>query len=60
MILSAGRLAQYKNVHRGIEALAELDESFVLRVIGDGAARASLESLAATLGVDIAWSSLGT
>src|SRR5262249_21328590 len=46
VILSVGRLETYKNVHAVLEALPYLDERFVLRVVGDGPARADLEALA--------------
>jgi glycosyltransferase involved in cell wall biosynthesis len=51
VILSAGRLEDYKNVHQTIGALAHLDESYVLRIVGDGPARARLEDLAGRLGL---------
>jgi glycosyltransferase involved in cell wall biosynthesis len=51
VILSAGRLENYKNVTRTIEAMPHLDERFVLRVIGDGPLRASLEKLVEHLGL---------
>jgi len=52
LILSAGRLAAYKGVHRVLGALAELDHRFVLCVIGEGPARAELEAVAARLGLE--------
>jgi glycosyltransferase involved in cell wall biosynthesis len=52
VLVSAGRLARYKHVERTIEALACLDDAFVLRVIGEGEARPELEAEAARLGVD--------
>jgi glycosyltransferase involved in cell wall biosynthesis len=52
VILSVGRLLGYKNVQRTVEALAHLDESFSLQVIGDGPARPSLEALAHRLQLD--------
>jgi glycosyltransferase involved in cell wall biosynthesis len=51
VILSVGRLEAYKNVHLPIQALAHLDATFVLRVIGDGPARPALEDLAARVGL---------
>jgi glycosyltransferase involved in cell wall biosynthesis len=51
VVLSVGRLEGYKNVHLTIRALAYLEETFVLRVIGDGPARPSLEGLATRLGL---------
>lgn len=50
-ILSVGRLEEYKNVHLTIAALAHLDDTFVLRVAGDGPARPGLEELVARLGL---------
>lgn len=49
IVLSVGRLEEYKNVQRAIEALAHLDDAFALRVIGDGPARSALEALARRL-----------
>lgn len=51
VVLSAGRLDGYKRVDLIIRALAHLDDSFALRVAGDGPARAALEALAARLGL---------
>jgi len=51
VILSVGRLETYKNVRLVIGALRYLDDSYVLRVIGDGPARTALEELARRLGV---------
>ena len=51
VILSVGRLEEYKNVHVTIQALAHLDATFVLRVIGDGPARPALEALVTRLGL---------
>src|SRR5438105_10543857 len=51
VILSVGRLEAYKNVHLTIEALAHLPATFVLRVIGDGPARQTLEDLATRVGL---------
>jgi glycosyltransferase involved in cell wall biosynthesis len=51
VILSVGRLEQYKNLHLVFEALAHLDDTCVLRVIGDGPARPALEAHAARLGL---------
>ena len=52
VILSVGRLEAYKNVHLPIQALAHLDATFVLRVIGDGPERPALEDLAARVGLE--------
>jgi glycosyltransferase involved in cell wall biosynthesis len=43
VVLSAGRLEPYKNVERTVEALAHLDEDFLLRITGDGRARPALQ-----------------
>jgi glycosyltransferase involved in cell wall biosynthesis len=51
IILSVGRLESYKNVHLIVEALSHLDEAFLLRIIGDGPARSTLEALVARLGL---------
>ncbi len=51
VILSVGRLERYKNVHLTVAALRYLDESYVLRVVGDGPARPALEGLARRLGL---------
>jgi glycosyltransferase involved in cell wall biosynthesis len=51
VILSVGRLEAYKNVHLAIQALAHLDATFVLRVIGDGPAWPALEDLVTRLGL---------
>lgn len=51
VILSAGRLESYKQVDRTIAALAHLPEQFVLRITGDGAARAELEQLVGDMGL---------
>ena len=51
VLVSAGRLARYKHVDRTIEALACLDDAFVLRVIGEGERRQELEAAATRLGV---------
>jgi len=52
LILSVGRLAAYKGVDRLLGALTRLDDRFVLRVIGEGPARADLEALAVRLGLE--------
>lgn len=36
VILSVGRLESYKNVDAAINAISELDESYVLRIVGEG------------------------
>lgn len=51
VILTVGRLLAYKNVDRVIEAVAYLDDSVALCVIGEGPARASLEALVGELGL---------
>lgn len=45
VVLSAGRLADYKRVGDTIRALNHLDSSYVLRVTGDGPERPALETL---------------
>jgi glycosyltransferase involved in cell wall biosynthesis len=45
VILSVGRLEGYKKVQSVVEAVAHLDDRYVLRVIGDGPERAALEAL---------------
>lgn len=51
ILLSAGRLEEYKNVYLVVQALAHLDDRFALCVAGNGPARPALEALAAQLGV---------
>jgi glycosyltransferase involved in cell wall biosynthesis len=51
VVLSAGRLETYKQVDRTVEAMAHLPEDYVLRITGDGAARAGLEDRAGALGL---------
>jgi glycosyltransferase involved in cell wall biosynthesis len=51
VLLSAGRLESYKQVDKSIRALAELPDDYVLRITGDGGARAELEGLVAELGL---------
>lgn len=51
IILSAGRLEEYKNVQLIIQALAYLDAACALIVTGDGPARSLLEETAARAGV---------
>jgi glycosyltransferase involved in cell wall biosynthesis len=51
IILTGGRLEEYKNVHLTVQALAHLNLSFALRVTGDGPARPALEDLVARLGL---------
>jgi glycosyltransferase involved in cell wall biosynthesis len=43
VVFSAGRLERYKNVDLVVEAMAQLDSRFVLRITGDGPARPFLE-----------------
>lgn len=50
-VLCVGRLEEYKQVHRVIEALRHLDASFTLQVIGVGPAQRTLQALAARLGL---------
>ncbi len=52
VILSVGRLEPYKGVDRVLEALALLDRSFVLRVVGAGPHAQALARRADELGVD--------
>ena len=51
VVLSAGRIETYKQVDKTVAALAHLPDEFVLRVTGDGAARAHAESIATDSGV---------
>ncbi len=51
VVLSAGRLESYKHVEKTVGAMAHLPEDFVLRITGDGSARAELESATAGLGL---------
>jgi glycosyltransferase involved in cell wall biosynthesis len=51
LLLSVGRLQGYKRVDAAIRALALLEESYRLAVIGDGPERAALTGLAADLGL---------
>jgi glycosyltransferase involved in cell wall biosynthesis len=51
VLLSAGRLEDYKHVDRTLAAMADLDDLYELVVIGDGPARESLRRLAAQLRV---------
>lgn len=51
VVLCVGRLERYKGVHRVLDAVARLDDTFVLRVIGSGPARKELEALPKTLGL---------
>lgn len=51
IVLSAGRLESYKHVEKTIAAFGHLDDSFALRVTGDGPAKAALEEQVQTLGL---------
>ena len=51
VLLSAGRIEAYKQVDKTVAAVAHLPDDFVLRVTGDGPARAAVERIAAQLGV---------
>lgn len=50
-IVSAGRLEEYKQTGRLLEALAQMPPDFELVVVGDGRARSALEAQAKRLGV---------
>jgi len=52
VVLTVGRLEGYKNIHKTIEALAYLDDTFALHVVGVGPALPALHRLAERLGVD--------
>ncbi len=51
VLLSAGRLETYKQVDLTIRSLVQLPDTFVLRITGDGGARAELEHLVSELGL---------
>lgn len=51
IILSAGRLEEYKNVQLVVRALVHLDPRFALIVAGDGPARPLIQEAAARAGV---------
>jgi glycosyltransferase involved in cell wall biosynthesis len=51
VILSAGRLETYKGVDRTITAMQHLSDDFILRITGDGPARAELMELVDRLGL---------
>lgn len=51
VVLCAGRLDRYKRVGDTIRALAQLDDRHLLRITGDGPARAELERLVRELGL---------
>jgi glycosyltransferase involved in cell wall biosynthesis len=51
-VLVAGRLTDYKQIDKVIEAMIFLRKNYVLNVIGDGPARSELERLARTLGLE--------
>ncbi len=52
VVLCAGRTDHYKRLDRTIDALAHLEPRFVLRITGDGPARAELEQLVRRLGLE--------
>jgi glycosyltransferase involved in cell wall biosynthesis len=49
VVLSVGRLESYKNVAAVIGVMAQLDDSYTLRIAGDGPERVRLQSLAADM-----------
>lgn len=51
VVLSAGRLEDYKRVDRVVAAIALLDDRFILRITGDGPMRSALERQINELGV---------
>lgn len=51
VVLSVGRLAPYKRVDLLVEAVAQLPDTRLV-VVGDGPARADVEALVATLGLE--------
>lgn len=51
VVLSFGRLEEYKQVDRTVAAMSHLEESFVLRVGGDGPARAAIQAQIESLGL---------
>jgi len=51
VVLTVGRLESYKNVDAVIGAMTRLDESFVLRIVGEGPDGARLRSRAGALGL---------
>jgi glycosyltransferase involved in cell wall biosynthesis len=51
VLLSVGRLETYKNVQHTIQALAHLESTYILRIIGDGPDRTRLEQLTKRLGL---------
>ena len=44
VVLASGRLEKYKQVGRIVDAMCELDRTYVLRITGDGPERRSLEA----------------
>jgi glycosyltransferase involved in cell wall biosynthesis len=52
VVLCAGRIDAYKRLDRTIRALAHLEPRYVLRITGDGPARAELERLVRELGLE--------
>lgn len=60
VIVTVARLAPPKDIALLLDALAEVDAPFHLRVIGDGPLRAGLEAQAATLGLTDRVTWLGT
>lgn len=51
VVLTAGRWEGYKNVHVVVEAMTELDSSWVLRIVGDGPAEDQLRELVSARGL---------
>jgi glycosyltransferase involved in cell wall biosynthesis len=52
VVLYAGRLEQYKNVHRIVDAVPHLPEPFALHIIGDGTYRDHLREQVRALGLE--------
>ncbi|MGQ9676371.1 MAG: glycosyltransferase family 4 protein [Chloroflexota bacterium] len=52
LVLSAGRLHDYKQVERIVEAMPYLPADYVLAVVGDGPARSNIRQIAGRLRVD--------
>lgn len=59
VVLSVGRLEDYKQVDRVVAAISHLDEGYVLRVGGEGPARGALEQQISDLGLSERVSLLG-
>jgi glycosyltransferase involved in cell wall biosynthesis len=51
VVLTVGRLERYKNVEAVIAAMGELDETYVLRIVGDGPDAPRLRDRAAACGL---------